>query len=666
MAKKIIAIIQARQTSKRFPDKILKTIHKELNSLDLLKIRLKTSKLIDEIIFSIPKNKKNSCLKKFLLKKNYTFFEGPENDVLKRYYLTAKEFKATDIIRITSDCPLIDGKTVDDHLKIYFKNKSNYLTNQIDRSFPDGYDIEIFSFKQLEKLNKIAKLKEDREHVTTYLKRNLENITTVNYKKDLSNLRITLDFKKDLTIIRKIFKNFNNFNFNLEQIYKYCKKNRLIVNKNNKGQSFWKIAKNILPPGSMLLSKNPDLFLKNKSPAYFKKAKGCHIWDLEKKKYIDFCYMGVGTNILGYSNENVNKAVKKVINDGNCSTLNGTEDIELAKKILEIHPWFEAVRFGRGGAETNSVAIRLSRAFNGKNNIAVCGYHGWHDWYLSANYKSKSLENFLFKDVQTKGVISNPKQKSHIFNFNNLKEFKSIMKHKNYTCVIMEVKRNLEPNVNFLKYIRKYCTKNNIVLIFDECSSGFREILGGFHKKLKIYPDISMFSKAVGNGFPITILAGKSKIMNESFNTFISSTYWSERIGPAAALATIKEMERLKSWDIICKSGDYFRKKLKKIAKRHKIKITLNSSKSIINFQIIGKYKHIVYKNFISQEMLKHKILFNDTVYISVAHTVKIIDHVLDKLDDIFKSIRIYEKSEILFSKLEQDLSSVSFFKRVN
>tara|TARA_B100001063_G_C16765188_1_gene558217 strand:+ start:413 stop:2428 length:2016 start_codon:yes stop_codon:yes gene_type:complete len=671
MAKNIIAVIQARITSKRFPGKVLKKLFNDMTVIDLMYKRLSTSKKIKKIVFTIPKNKENNKLKEYIKSKKYSYYEGKEFDVLNRFYCTAKKFKAQNIVRLTADCPLIDGKTLDRHIDFFYDTKSDYITNQLNRTYPDGYDIEILNFNLLKELNKIAKLKEDREHVTTYLKRNRKKIRSLKFEKDLSNLRLTLDYKNDLFFLKKLIFNLRKINFSLFDIYNYCKKNpkmhkNVNYTKKNIGQNLWVEAKKIIPPGSMLLSKNPDIFLKDRSPAYFTKAKGCFIWDLDGKKYVDICYMGVGTNMLGYSNNRVDSKVKKVIDKGTCSTLNSREDLDLAKKIIDIHPWFDAVRFGRGGADTNSIAIRLARSFTKKNKIAICGYHGWHDWYLSANYKSKSLDNFLFRNVAIQGVPTDQKNQSFVFEFNNLNSFYKLMKNNKFCAVIMEVERNIKPNIKFLKMIRNYCTKNNIVLIFDECSSGFREVLGGIHKKYKVYPDLAMFSKSIGNGYPITVLAGKSRILNESYNTFISSTYWSERVGPTAALASINEMERIKSWKLITQKGKYIKNKIFNLSKKYKINLKLNDSISIINFKIFGKYDHVVYKNFISQEMLKKNFICNDTIYISVAHTKKIINKYLKELETIFKKISVYEKNEELFVKLEQDISNIEFFKRFN
>ena len=354
---------------------------------------------------------------------------GDENDVLKRYYLCAKKFKAQHIVRLTADCPLIDGKTLDQHISYYFNNytKGQYLTNQLNRTFPDGYDIEIFSRELLNFLNRKAKLKEDREHVTLYLKRNYKKILSFNYKNDLSEYRVTLDFKSDLIRLTHILKYFGNLNFSFKDLEKYLiNKNRSKLKK-KLGQDIWNEAKKLMPPGTSLYSKNPDNFLPYLHPVYYKKAKGCFIWDLNNKRYIDMSYMGIGTSLLGYANDKVDNKVINAIK-GSKTTLNNYEEVQLCRKIIELHPWFDGVKFAKGGAETNNIALRLARSYNSKENIAICGYHGWHDWYLSSNLKKGSLDKVLFPDVKIKGVSKKLKNTSHIFRFNDIEDFKGLLK----------------------------------------------------------------------------------------------------------------------------------------------------------------------------------------------------------------------------------------------
>ena len=298
-------------------------------------------------------------------------------------------------------------------------------------------------------------------------------------------------------------------------------------NTNSKSLKLWKKAKKLIPGGNMLLSKRPEMFLPNEWPTYFSKSKGCYVWDLNNKKYIDVSLMGVGTNILGYSNTSVDKKVKEIIKKGNLTTLNCPEEVELAEKLLTIHPWKGMVKFARTGGEACSIAIRISRAHTNKELVLACGYHGWHDWYLASNLKNKeNLNNHLLKKTSINGVPSNLKNTIKLFEYNKLEDFKKhILRNNNISSVIMEVSRNYLPSQNFLKEIRRITSKNKIVLIFDECTSGFRETYGGLYKKYKVIPDIVLYGKAIGNGYPLTAIVGKKEIMQAAQKTFISSTF---------------------------------------------------------------------------------------------------------------------------------------------
>ena len=309
----------------------------------------------------------------------------------------------------------------------------------------------------------------------------------------------------------------------------------------------WKVAKKYIPGGNMFLSKRPDRFLPKYWPTFYKKSKGCYVTDINNKKYSDML-MSIGTNILGYAEPNVSKAVIKSIQNGNMSTLNCVEEQLLAKKLIKMHPWSGAAKFARTGGEANAIAIRIARAFNKKTKIAICGYHGWHDWYLSSNLtKSNSLKDHLLPGLSTEGVPHNLKNTVYAFNYNDLESFKKIINKNKISTVIMEVSRNYTPENNFLKKIRKITEKKNIVLIFDECTSGFRQTYGGLHKLYKVNPDIAVFGKSLGNGHPITAIIGSEKIMKFSKSSFISSTFWSERSGYVAALKTLEIMKKKKN-----------------------------------------------------------------------------------------------------------------------
>ena len=334
----------------------------------------------------------------------------------------------------------------------------------------------------------------------------------------------------------------------------------------------WKEAKKFIPGGNMLLSKRPEMFSPKMWPAHFSKSKGCYVWDITNKKYIDVSLMGVGTNILGYSHKLVDKKVLTAIKKGTMSTLNCPEEVELAKTLVKIHPWDGMVKFSRTGGEAAAIAIRIARAHTKKDVILACGYHGWHDWYLAANLKNKkNLNKHLLNNTLFKGVPKNLKKTISMFEYNNYESFKKefYKNKKNLSAVIMEVSRNFPPKKNFFKKIEKICSINNTVLIFDECTSGFRETFGGLHLKYKVNPDIVLYGKAIGNGYPITAIVGKRKIMQKAQDTFISSTFWTDRIGPAAALETLKQMKKTNSWKVITKKGRLIKNEWNSIFKRH-------------------------------------------------------------------------------------------------
>ena len=401
----------------------------------------------------------------------------------------------------------------------------------------------------------------------------------------------------------------------------------------------WEKALDIIPGGNSFFSKRPKVFNNSNWPTYFEKSSGCYVTDINHNKYLDFSLMGVGTCILGYNNKIVNKKVIKAIKKGNVSTLNSYEELNLAEKLVKLHPWAKMVKFARTGGEANAIAIRIARSFTKSEKVAICGYHGWHDWYLSANINKKnSLKNHLMPFLKVKGVPKSLKSTVFSFEYNDYETLEKLVKKEKIKVVKMEFCRETEPNIVFLKKVKKLCKEKSILLIFDECTSGFRECLGGLHLKYKIYPDICIYGKALGNGYPITAIIGKKKIMEEANQSFISSTFWSERIGFVAALSTLEEMKKIKSWKIITEKGKKIKNEWLKIAKKHNFKIEITGISSLISFKILSKNFNN-YKRIISEEMLRNKILASNTIYLSVAHKDKYIKKYLRVLNKVFSKL---------------------------
>jgi len=357
--------------------------------------------------------------------------------------------------------------------------------------------------------------------------------------------------------------------------------------------------------------------------------------------------MGVGTNILGYSNKKIDLEVKKIIDNGNMSTLNSYEEVRFAKAILKIHKWAKMVKFARSGGEANSIAIRIARASTKKKQIAVCGYHGWHDWYLAANLKKKNeLSKHLLKGLLTEGVPEDLKNSVYTFMYNDFEYLKNLVnKNSKIGIIKMEVSRNQKPNKDFLKKVRNLCNKKKLILIFDECTSGFRETNGGLHIKYKINPDMAVFGKALGNGYPITAVIGKRDIMKNAKKSFISSTFWSERIGFVAGFYTLKYMNNYKSWIVISKIGKMIKKEWAKIFLKYSFKVNISGLDSIPSFSFENNNSERV--TYLTQEMLKRNFLSGSTIFISISHKKNFTDKYLKHFEECVKKLKQIENKGI-------------------
>mgnify|MGYP001167612019 FL=1 len=674
--KKVVAIIQARSLSKRFPNKVLKKI-KGKTIIEIIIQRLKQSRNIDEIVVAIPKDKNEKKLENHLKNLKCKIFKGNNTDLLDRYYKAAKKYNAKVILRVTADCPLIDANLADKMLDKYLFNNFDLVLNYVPPTYPDGLDLAILSFEALKKAWKEAKTTQDREHVIPYLIKN-KKFSKFNFKneKDYSDERWTLDEPEDLIVIKNIFNNVKNLNCSFDEVLKLKEKKNHIFEANkhikrdsgfnlNDGQKLWLRAKKVIPGGNMLLSKRPEMFLPSKWPTYFKSAKGCRIVGIDNKTYTDMSIMGIGTNILGYGHSEVDEAVKKVIKDGNMSTFNCPEEVYLSEKLIELNPWAQMAKFTRSGGEANAVAMRIARAASGKEKVAVCGYHGWHDWYLAANLKdSDNLNKHLLPELKIKGVPKALRNTVYTFSYNNFSELLAIINKEDIGVVKMEVSRNFRPKNDFLKKIRKITQDKGIVLIFDECTSGFRETYGGLYQKYNVEPDICIYGKALGNGYAVNAVVGKKEIMSSAQTTFISSTFWTERIGSSAALKTLEVMKKIKSWETITKKGQHIKNRWKVIADKHDLKIDIWGLDPLAGFTIKSK-DSLKYKTLITQELLKKEILASNVVYLSIAHNKDVIEKYLYYLDKTFKLIKDCEDGFDINKILLSDTSH-NTFKRLN
>jgi glutamate-1-semialdehyde 2,1-aminomutase len=408
----------------------------------------------------------------------------------------------------------------------------------------------------------------------------------------------------------------------------------------SQGSDLWQRAKELIPGGSLLLSKRAEMYLPAGWPAYFERTEGCEVWDLDGRRFLDLGFMGVGTNILGYSHPRVDAAVREVIDKGNLSTLNAPEEIYLAEELIALHPWADMVRYARSGGEACAIAVRIGRAASGKDKVAFCGYHGWHDWYLAANLtEDDSLDGHLLPGLEPNGVPRALAGTSIPFHYNDLEGLRTLLEtNPDIGVIYLEPQRSTPPAPGFLEAVRELATKHGAVLIFDECTSGFRRTLGGLHLHYGVEPDIATFGKTLGNGYAITAVIGREEVMQAAQATFISSTFWTERIGPSAALAALAVMREEDAPQRVHEIGNEVQRRWLQLAEEADLEITVGELPALANFTVSG-LDPIAVRTLITTRMLEQGYLAGVNLYASLAHTPEILDDYFAALAPVFTEL---------------------------
>ena len=431
---------------------------------------------------------------------------------------------------------------------------------------------------------------------------------------------------------------------------------------NKKCDELQKEAVELIPGMTQLLSKRPDRFSRGIWPTYFAQAKGVEVTDLDGNKYLDFSIGGIGATVLGYADEDVNKAVIDVINKGSATTLNPPEEVELAKKLIELHPWAQMARFARSGGEAMAVAVRIARVATKKDKIVFCGYHGWMDWYLAANLgKKEALDEHWIKGLNPNGVPKGLKDTAIPFLYNNIEDFNKAIEKAgdDLAAIVMEPIRNFEPTKEFIEAIHEMAKKKNIPLIIDEISAGFRICNGGAHLKLGFKPDIAVFSKALGNGFPISAVIGKKWVMQSAQEAFITSTNWTERVGNVAALAMINKFVKNDVSKHLVKIADMVWQGWEELAKKHNLKIHIGGFKPMIHFGF--EQNHSTNIAYFTQEMLKKGFLASGGFYSMYTHKEEHVRKYLNAVDEVFADLSVLIKNNKVGEKLEGQVVQEGF-----
>ncbi|MDB6170253.1 MAG: aminotransferase class [Verrucomicrobia bacterium] len=413
--------------------------------------------------------------------------------------------------------------------------------------------------------------------------------------------------------------------------------------KSHTGQELYRAAKRRIPGGTQLLSKRPEMFLPENWPAYYRRAEGCTVWDLDGNAYVDFTSCGIGCCLLGYADPTVNAAVTDRIAQGSMCSLNTPDELELADALCAIHPWAEKVRYARAGGEAMAIAVRIARAATGRAKLAFCGYHGWADWYLAANLgETSALNGHLLPGLDPAGVPDSLRGTAFPFRYNQIAELETIVAAhgRELAAIVMEPMRHDAPRDGFLEKIRVIADRIGAVLIFDEVTSGWRSHHGGIHLTLGVDPDIAVFAKSISNGFPMAAIIGRAQPMEAAQHTFVSSTYWTESIGPSAALATLKKLRETDAVARIGEIGELTRRGWRTLGEKHGLKLKVGGLPALATFGFGQGDDSRLLMTLFTQEMLERGYLASGVFYPMATHTPAIVEGYLAAVDAVFAFIR--------------------------
>jgi glutamate-1-semialdehyde 2,1-aminomutase/spore coat polysaccharide biosynthesis protein SpsF len=647
---KIVAIVQARMNSTRLPGKVLADIAGR-PMLEHIVARLRRSRLIDDVIVATSNAPADRYIAEAATIRNFKVFRGAETDVLDRYYRAAQSVDADIVVRITGDCPLIDPQVVDRVITSFLTEECDYASNTLVCTYPDGLDVEVFSFAALEVAWRDGRRLADREHVTPFI-RTSPQFRLHNVESDLGrstrDLRWTVDEPRDLEFVRAIYERLTGHDFfgwhevlalldaepsvgNLnsglirnEGFYRSLAREAAIPPRQRSLDASRELASRaaqVIPGGSQTLSKGSTQFVQGVAPAFLVRGEGSHVWDADGNEYIDFP-MALGPIILGHCYPAVDQAVRRQMAQGTSFSLPHPLEIEVAERLAGMVPCAEMARFGKNGSDVTAGAVRLARAYTGCDLIACCGYHGWQDWYIGTT-------------TFNRGVPYAVRQLTLTFEYNDLESLERIFEqnYKRVAAVILEPIGVAEPAGQFLQEVRDLCNREGCLLIFDEVITGFRLARGGAQEHFGVVPDLACFGKAMANGYPLSAVVGPREIMKHFEQTFFSFTFGGEALSLAASLATMTEIADKPVIDHNWEQGGKMKDGLNVLAREFGLENFVRCAglppRTVVSFFDESGRESLLVKSLFQQECLKRGVLFSGGQNICFSHSDEDVEHTL-------------------------------------
>lgn len=550
-----VAIAQARMGSTRFPGKVLMPLSGK-PVLQWTVDALKKADGINEIVVATSTLPQDDAIARYCALHNINCFRGSEADVLDRFYQCAIAYAAQVILRLTCDCPFLDPHVITEVVRLRSLKEVHYASNIDPPTYPDGLDVECFTFDALSAAWREATRPSDRDCVPQFIVRNRHRFSAANLTCPLPGLakeRWVLDTKEDyqfccqlaaylkpvpsyLDILRILdiwpeLRQINGTGIRNERFYEAINTEELPERRFDISGRLLGRALERIPFGAQTFSKSHLQFPPGRAPLFVSHADGARLFDVDGNDYVDLVN-AILPVVLGYRDPDVDEAVRRQLDNGISFSLATELEYELAEMLAHHIPCAEMTKFGKSGTDVTSAAIRLARAHTGRDTIVMTGYHGWADWSMAPTERNLGIPV---------GTAAFTKQLPY---GDTLAFSKHFVNHGHQTAAII-VEPDEDPE--FLKWLRMMCDKHGIVLIFDEVITGFRWMLGGAQKYHNVTPDLATFGKAMANGMPLSALCGKRHIMKKMAppdNIFYSGTMFGETLSIAASIACIKKMQR--------------------------------------------------------------------------------------------------------------------------
>lgn len=648
----MVALVQGRMGSRRLPGKVLADIGGRPMLWHMVN-RLRQARLIDRIVVATSDSPGDDPIANFCGQEGIDCFRGSEEDVLDRFYRAGRRFGAQAMVRLTADCPLIDPVVIDRVIKEYKSGGYDYVTNTLRYTFPDGLDVEVFSFAALKRCWREAHSPTQREHVTPYIRTSGHfRLGNVENEDDLSQEahRWTVDEPEDLEFVRQVYRHLNKEGeiFLMADVLRLLAQRPQLKRLNqrkvrNAGyyqsllgerearepvsrplqqtEAYLARAKQVIPSQTQTFSKGPTQFVQGVSPAFAARGQGSHIWDVDGNEYIDYI-MALGPVILGYNHPAVTEAILKQIHQGTTFSLPHFLEVELAELLVELIPCAEMVRYGKNGSDVTSGAVRVARAFTGREKIACCGYHGWQDWYIGTT-------------TRRRGVPRAVQELTLTFEYNHIESLEALFAQNpgEIAAVILEPVGVVEPQGDFLARVKEVAHKHGALLVFDEVVTGFRVALGGAQEYYGVTPDLACFGKAMANGLPLAAIVGRREIMEMFDEIFFSFTFGGEVLSLAAALATIQEMREKQVighlWEQGQKLKDGYNVMARELGLAQNTRCVGLPPRTVVSFTDTEQATGLVGRSLLQQELVKRGVLFLVGHNICLAHSDGDVDQTL-------------------------------------